>query len=117
MRSINLEKKFLQSCMIKSKSLLKGIGNQKETRDYYDDLAIKYDSTLKKWNYKAPNQCVNFLLKNNINNPKCILDLACGTGLFAEEIKKNFLSVKIDGSDISNTSLRIAKKKKYTAQL
>ena len=40
--------------MPKTKSLLDGIGNQKETERYYDDWATNYDETLKNWNYKAP---------------------------------------------------------------
>ena len=73
--------------MTKTKSLLDGIGNENVTEKYYDDWAIKYDQTLKKWNYKAPKKAVKILgkVKRKFNN---ILDLACGTGMFAEEIKK-----------------------------
>ena len=47
-----------------------------------------YKAYLKKWNYKAPKKAVKILgkVKRKFNN---ILDLACGTGMFAEEIKKN----------------------------
>ena len=96
--------------MTKIKSLLNGIGNQKQTEKYYDNWSINYDKTLKEWNYKAPKKALNILY--NLN-PKIynVFDLACGTGLFAEELKKKYKNIKIDGCDISSLSLEIAKKK------
>jgi len=102
--------------MTKVKSLLDGIGNEALTEKYYDDWALNYDQTLKKWNYKAPLKAVNVmsLLKENINSN---LDLACGTGMFAVKLKKNYPNVTIDGCDISFQSLKIAKKKKLYRKL
>ena len=42
---------------------------------------------------------------------KYILDLACGTGLFGLELRKYYSKAIIFGSDISEKSLQIAKKK------
>ena len=97
--------------MTKVKSLVDGIGNETLTEKYYDDWALNYDQTLKKWNYKAPSKAVNVmsLFKESI---KSNLDLACGTGMFAVKLKKNYPNVTIDGCDISFQSLKIAKKKK-----
>ena len=39
------------------------------------------------------------------------MDLACGTGLFAEKIKKIYKNSIIDGSDIYKKSLKIANSK------
>ena len=102
--------------MTKVKSLVDGIGNEALTEKYYDDWALNYDQTLKKWNYKAPLKAVNVmsLLKKNINSN---LDLACGTGMFAVKLKKNYPNVTIDGCDISSKSLKIAKKKKLYRKL
>ena len=102
--------------MPKTKSLLDGIGNENVTEKYYDDWAINYDQTLKKWNYKAPKKAVKILGigKRKFNN---ILDLACGTGMFAEEIKKKYKKIIIDGCDISSQSLKIAKQKKLYRKL
>ena len=102
--------------MTKVKSLVDGIGNQALIEKYYDDWALNYDQTLKKWNYKAPLKAVNVmsLLKENINSN---LDLACGTGMFADKLKKNYPNVTIDGCDISSKSLKIAKKKKLYRKL
>ena len=102
--------------MTKVKSLVDGIGNETLTEKYYDDWALSYDQTLKKWNYKAPIKAVNLmsLLKENINSN---LDLACGTGMFAAILKKNYPNITIDGCDISSQSLKIAKKKKLYRKL
>ena len=97
--------------MFKSKDLLKGIGNYKYTNSLYDDWSPNYDQTLLKWNYKAPSKA-SLVLKSHIKKvPKNILDLACGTGLFAEEILKFFPNTIIDGMDISKKILIQARKK------
>ena len=96
--------------MTKPKSLLDGIGNQNVTEKYYDDWATNYDITLKKWKYKAPLKAVSVLINIRKKFDYC-LDLACGTGMFGEEIKKQLKNSTIDGCDISADSLKIAKKK------
>ena len=103
--------------MNSKKSLLHGIGNQKETRLYYDSWADNYDETLKTWNYRAPQKSVKILKKYISIKSGLILDLACGTGLFGEEVLKFFDSFKIDGSDISSISLKIAHKKNIYRKL
>ena len=96
--------------MTKIKSLLDGIGNQSMTEKYYDDWATDYDQTLINWNYKAPLKAVNILrkIKDKINSN---LDLACGTGMFANELAKKYPHIIIDGCDISTKSIKIAKLK------
>ena len=98
--------------MTKPKSLLDGIGNQNVTEKYYDDWATNYDITLKKWKYKAPLKAVSVLLNIRKKFDYC-LDLACGTGMFGEEIKKQFKNITVDGCDISADSLKFAKQKKF----
>ena len=44
-------------------------------------------------------------------NPKYLLDLACGTGLFVEKFKKIFPKCICDGSDISKEILEISNSK------
>ena len=51
--------------MVKSISLVKGIGNVLQTREFYDNWSNKYDETLKDWNYQAPNKCLYWLKKKN----------------------------------------------------
>ncbi len=103
--------------MINSKSLLKGIGNIKQTKKYYDSWAKLYDLTLGNWNYQAPNKSIELLKKKLKNKPKNILDLACGTGLFGEQLLKIYNKSQIYGSDISVNSLLLAKKKKIYKNL
>ena len=102
--------------MTKIKSLLDGIGNQSVTEKYYDDWALNYDQTLKLWSYKAPSKAVNILSKI-YGKIGLNLDLACGTGIFAEELKKKYTNIIIDGCDISSKSLKIAKRKKIYRNL
>ena len=102
--------------MTKVKSLVDGIGNQSITEKYYDDWALNYDQTLKNWNYKAPMKAVNALIEIK-ENIRFNLDLACGTGMFAKELKKKYPNIIIDGCDISSQSLKIAKQKKLYRRL
>ena len=97
--------------MIKQPSLSKGLGNQKETEQFYDNWSLDYEKTLNNWNYKAPLKSSKILQKYIKKKPRLVLDLACGTGLFAEKIKKNYKNSIIDGSDISKKSLKIANSK------
>ena len=96
--------------MTNIKSLVDGIGNETLTEKYYDDWALNYDHTLKNWKYKAPVQAANKLIKIK-DKISSNLDLACGTGMFAKELKKKYPNIVIDGCDISSQSLKIAKLK------
>jgi len=93
-----------------------GIGDYKIVRNYYDDWSKDYDKVLKKWNYTAPYKVAK-IFNNKIKPfPKKILDLACGTGLVAEELNK-FRKVNIDGADLSEKSLKTAYNKKIYNKL
>ena len=97
--------------------LLEGIGNSNEIKKFYDDWSYEYDSTLKKWNYKAPSLSSRILEKRVKKSPKYLLDLACGTGLFAEEVRKYFPKCICDGCDISGEIIKISKTKKIYRNL
>ena len=49
--------------MIKQPSLSKGLGNQKETEQFYDNWALDYEKTLKNWNYNSPLKSLKILQK------------------------------------------------------
>ena len=98
-------------------SLLKGIGNSHSVRKYYDSWSSEYDQSLHKWNYKAPKQSVKILAQFIKKKPKYLLDLACGTGLFTEELLKEFPNCICDGSDISPKIINISKHKKIYRKL
>lgn len=103
--------------MTKSKSLVNGIGNFKVTKKYYDQWSAQYDHTLLKWSYRAPKKCSIILNKYITFKPKNMFDLACGTGLFAQEILKIYPRILIDGADISKKILDQARQKKIFKKL
>ena len=78
--------------MAKIKTLVDSIGNQSMTEKYNDNWALNYDQTLKNWNYNAPIKAVDILSKTKVRISSN-LDLACGTGMFAEELKKKFTNI------------------------
>lgn len=91
--------------------LLKGIGNSKEIKKFYDNWSNTYDLTLKEWGYIAPSHSTRILKKKLNKSPRYLLDLACGTGLFVEKFKKIFPKCICDGSDISKEILEISNSK------
>ena len=91
--------------------LLKGIGNSKEIKKFYDNWSNTYDLTLKEWGYIAPSHSTRILKKILTKKPKYLLDLACGTGLFVEKFKKIFPKCICDGTDISKEILEISNSK------
>ena len=93
--------------------------NSEEIKNFYDNWSNEYDKTLNEWNYKAPRQAALILKKYLINKPKFLLDLACGIGLFAQEIRKIYPTIICDGTDISkiiNVSLQKVFIEIYTYQ-
>ena len=91
--------------------LFKGIGNSKEIKNFYDNWSNEYDKTLDDWNYKAPKQAALILKKYSIGKQRFLLDLACGTGLFAQEIRKIYPTIICDGADISKKIINISLQK------
>ena len=110
--SIEIVQLFFQKCNnVSVGKLLKGIGNSKEIKKFYDDWSNTYDLTLKEWGYIAPSHSTRILKKKLIKKPKYLLDLACGTGLFVVKFKKIFHICICDGSDISKEILEISNSK------
>ena len=103
--------------MVKSMSLVTGIGDITTTKKYYNDWAKQYELTLNRWKYTVPKKSINLLKKRLKDKPNKILDLACGTGLFGEELLKTFRNIQIYGSDISKNCLNIAREKKIYKNL
>ena len=110
--SIEIVQLFFQKCNnISVGKLLKGIGNSREIKKFYDNWSNTYDLTLKEWGYIAPSHSTRILKKKLTKKPKYLLDLACGTGLFVEKFKKIFPKCICDGSDISKEILEISNSK------
>ena len=91
--------------------LLKGIGNSREIKNFYDEWSNTYDKSLNEWNYKAPRQAALILKKYSVRKPRFLLDLACGTGLFSQEIRKIYPNIICDGADISKKIINISLQK------
>ena len=49
--------------MVKSKSLVEGIGNVLTTKKYYDDWSDQYNFILNQWHYKVPKKSINLFSK------------------------------------------------------
>ncbi len=83
------------------------------TRKLFDSFATTYDATMEKLQANALTltaDYINSIPEKTFNN---ILDLACGTGTFAELLNQNFN--KLTGVDISEKMLALAGlKEKYT---
>lgn len=103
--------------MTKFKSLINGVGDYKKINKYYDNWSSNYDKKLLSWSYRTPLNA-SLILKSSLSiPPKNLLDLACGTGMFAEEILKIFPETNIEGIDISKKILLKAKAKKIYKKL
>ena len=97
-------------------SALTGITNKTAPREYvenlFDDYAKKFETYLvDKLEYKIPKIIRDILIKPNNNNKTLgsVLDIGCGTGLLGTEIKNH--CSKLQGIDLSNKMLTIAKQK------
>ena len=96
-------------------SALSGTTPKTAPREYveelFDDYSEKFeDSLVNKLEYKTPKLIRNILIKSDSNKSLgSILDLGCGTGLFGLEIKDH--CSKLEGIDLSNKMLSVAKQK------
>ena len=96
-------------------SALTGNTNETAPREYvenlFDDYAKKFETSLvDKLEYKIPKLIRDILIKPNNNQTLgSVLDLGCGTGLLGPEIKNH--CSKLEGIDLSNKMLTLAKQK------
>jgi predicted TPR repeat methyltransferase len=75
---------------------------------YYDEWAETYDTTLKDWDYRAPADAAALLCEHMKPGDR-LLDVGCGTGLFAEAVADR-VDCPMEGIDISAASLEVAAK-------
>ena len=88
----------------------------KEPRDLYRDWADTYDNELAQNEYTTPIRTAKALTKFVSNKSASILDFGCGTGLSAEALISCGFST-IDGIDISNEMIEIAREKRIYRNL
>jgi len=81
---------------------------------YYDSMAVSYESTISDWGYEMPLLSVQALVRElnlSENSAPTVLDLACGSGLIGEEIRRQIPKSNLIGADISAQMLEVAKQK------
>jgi len=88
--------------------------------DVFDNFADSFEEVLSELSYQAPlliTQKIKQIFAKDLLSEKRILDLGCGTGLCAENIKKNMPESHFYGVDLSSKMLEIASRKKIYKKL
>ena len=88
-------------------SLKVGSVDTASIESYYDDWADAYDQDLQGWDYRAPAEAAD-QLASHLSNISMVLDVGCGTGLFAKALVSQ-CKCAITGIDISAASLEKAR--------
>ncbi len=88
-------------------SLKEGSIDSAAIESYYDDWADAYDQDLQEWDYRAPAEAAD-QLASHLSNVSIVLDVGCGTGLFAKALASQ-CECTITGIDISAASLEKAR--------
>ncbi len=89
--------------------LLQGTTDPREVADRYDEWAESYDDDLASWCYQAPEVVAETVL-TRLPNARSVLDVGCGTGLVGKALRARGYAGRIVGLDISQTSLRVARR-------
>ena len=84
-------------------SLKVGSTDTAAIESYYDEWADDYNQNLQEWNYRAPAEAAD-QLAFHLSNVSIVLDVGCGTGLFAKALVSK-CKCAITGIDISAASL------------
>lgn len=92
---------------------MKSMDQNTDKKEIYNEWANNYDEYVKSLDYKGPKELVSRIFSNieKISDNFLILDFGCGTGLVGEEIKLTKINCVIDGIDISDKMIEIAKSK------
>ena len=103
-------KSDVQSILGKIDKLIYGSKSFDDLVGAYKTWSSEYDSDMEIIDYVAPGMVCNALKKWNADPNHKVLDVGCGTGIVAEELKK--LGFKnIDGADVSQDMLDLAHQK------
>jgi predicted TPR repeat methyltransferase len=89
--------------------LLQGTADPGEVADQYDAWAESYDDDLASWAYQAP-AVVAETVVTRLPDARSVLDVGCGTGLVGQALRARGCGARIVGLDISQESLRIARR-------
>ena len=89
-------------------------------KSLFDGFAPSFDEILRELDYVVPSLIAEFVktsLKSKLFQKRQILDLGCGTGLCASELKKYFPNEEFYGVDVSEKMLDFAGKKNIYKEL
>ncbi len=87
------------------------VNGGEEMRRYYDDWAKSYDADLVDNDYRTPARCAEALSRYLGDKSAPLLDFACGTGMSGVALRDAGFT-HIDGTDISQGMLDVAREKK-----
>jgi ubiquinone/menaquinone biosynthesis C-methylase UbiE len=87
--------------------LLQGSTDPGEIAGRYDEWAESYDADLDSWAYQAP-VVVARLVVTHHPEAGSVLDAGCGTGLVGRALRATGFTGRIEGLDVSRSSLRVA---------
>jgi predicted TPR repeat methyltransferase len=91
--------------------LVSGSTSPDEVRDYYDTLAIGYDTTLAEWGYDAPERASRLLMEGLPDGATAVLDAGCGTGLAGAALRSAGFTGELIGIDLSPASIELARRR------
>lgn len=89
--------------------LVQGTTDPDEVADRYDEWAETYDDDLDSWSYRAPAVVAETVVTRH-PDARSVLDVGCGTGLVGKALRARGCAARIVGLDISQASLRIARR-------
>lgn len=79
-----------------------------DIRRHYDDWAQTYDETLRSWGYRAPEEAAA-MLGTRLAAEAALFDAGCGTGLSGHALRERGFTGRIDGADLSEESVALAR--------
>src|SRR5688572_15807029 len=88
--------------------LHQGTSDPGEVADRYDAWATGYDDDLASWSYRAPEVVADTVVSRQ-PTAGSVLDVGCGTGLVGRALRARGFTGQIQGLDISQASLEIAR--------
>lgn len=93
------------------------INNLNNLQTFYSSWSESYDDDVKKCHYSGPESLINIFVDMFRINGSRIIDVGCGTGLITEHLNTNKYQIEVDGLDLSQEMLDIAKKRGYYTHL
>jgi predicted TPR repeat methyltransferase len=87
--------------------LVQGTSDPGEAAHRYDEWAESYDADLDSWDYRAPGVVAETAIDRK-PDARSVLDVGCGTGLVGRALRAKGFKGRLEGLDISESSLRIA---------